>query len=137
MLCNFDRSLIILKQQPSHLLGKIAYFRAAVKQIFNLCHLIMKWWVNEIKLPNFMLNLNEKLYLLIFAKRIRPKYFQKLTDSLKYFLRRWKNVRKKNCLNYFGINVSWYQEPTVILKKLSSFSSCRHIKCFLFCWTVI
>ena len=37
---------------------------------------MMKWWLNEIKLRNFTLNLNEKLYQPIFAKMIHPKYLQ-------------------------------------------------------------
>ena len=36
----------------------------------------MKWWVNEIKLQNFTLNLNEKLYKPIFAKKIHPEYLE-------------------------------------------------------------
>ena len=31
-------------------------------KIFSLCYLMMKWWINEITLRNFTLNLNENLY---------------------------------------------------------------------------
>ena len=57
-------------------MGKIAYFWVALKQIFNLCHLIMKWRVDEINLRNFTLSLNENLYLPIFEKRIHSKNLQ-------------------------------------------------------------
>ena len=75
----FDRSSKILKY--THLLGKIAYFQAALKQVFYLCHLVMKLRVNEINLRKFTLNLNEKLYLPMFEKRIHPKYLQNFKYS--------------------------------------------------------
>ena len=72
----FGRSSIILNQEPSYLLGKIAYFRAALKQIFNLFHLMVKWKVSEIYLQNSTLNLNKNLYLPKFEKSIHPKYLR-------------------------------------------------------------
>ena len=42
---------------------------------------MMKWWINEIKLRNFILNLNEKFYLPIFENRIRQKYFQNISKT--------------------------------------------------------
>ena len=44
-----------------------------------------KWWVNEIKLRNFTLNLNEKLYLSILAKSICLKYFENSQMVLNIF----------------------------------------------------
>ena len=86
---------------------------------------MMKWRVNKRKLRNLTLNLNEKLYWPIFAKRIHPKFAQ-------YSLQRWLNMWKKlselfrykripqyYCLiQYFSV-----KEPDETLGKSSSFSA--------------
>ena len=69
---------------------------------------MMKWWVYEIKLRHFTLNLNEKLCKRIFAKRIRPEYFQNLQMVLSMFCNDDKICGKKS---YFGINI-----PKVLLR---------------------
>ena len=88
---------------------------------------MMKWWVNEKKLRNFTLNLNEKLYKPIFAKRIHPKYLQNLQMVLSMLcnddkickklseLFRYKFIQKSYCLIHF---VS-AKEPAEMLGKLS------------------
>ena len=55
---------------------------------------------------NFLLNLNEKLCKPIFAKRIRPKYFQNSQMVLVMLCNGYK-ICKKICLSYFGINIFW------------------------------
>ena len=93
---------------------------------------MMKWWVNEIKLQNLTLNLNEKLYLLLFAKRIRPKYFKNLWIVLIILCNNY-NICEKNIA--WVISVWMYtkvlmshpffsaKEPAEILEKLSLFSA--------------
>ena len=105
---------------------------------------MMKCWVNEIKLWNFTLNLIEKLYKPIFAKRIGPNYFQnsqmvwrmpynyeKICEKTLSELFRHKYIRKSYCLIQF----------TRLKRPLKFWESCRHSQrhtnCFLFCWTVI
>ena len=66
---------------------------------------MMKWWFSEIRLQNFLLNLNEKIHKPIFAKRIRPKYFQNLQMVLIMFCNGDKICGKKKCLRYFGRNI--------------------------------
>ena len=43
---------------------------------FNICDLMRKWWVNEIKLQNSTLYLKEKLCKPISRKKICPEYLQ-------------------------------------------------------------
>ena len=91
---------------------------------------MMKWWVNEIKLRNFTLNLNEKLYKPIFAKRIRPKYLQNSQMVLSMLCNDDKIWGKKLCelfrFKYIQKSYSMIQflsakEAAKILGKLSSF----------------
>ena len=56
-------------------------------------------------MQNFALNFKEKLYLLIFATRIRPKYLQNLRMVLSILCKDDKIDEKNNCLRYFGVNV--------------------------------
>ena len=76
---------------------------------------MIKWWVNEIKLRNFTLSLNEKLYLAIFTKKIHRKYFQNLQMVLRIYCNDDK-ICEKSCLSYFGI-----MYPQVLLSHLIFF----------------
>ena len=112
---------------------------------FNLCDLMRKWWVNEIKLQNSTLYLKEKLCKPISRKKICPEYLQNSQMVLSMLCNDGKYAKKKICLSYFGTNVS---ENIIVssnffpLKSPLKFcESChhskRHINCFLLYWTVI
>ena len=65
---------------------------------------MMKWWVNEIILQNFLLNLNGKIFRPVFAKSVCPKYFQN-SQMVIIMLCNGDKICKKNCLSYFGIQI--------------------------------
>ena len=95
------------------------------------------------ELRKFTLDLNEKLYKPIFAKRIRPKYLQNVQMVLsmlcnddkyakkvpKFF---WYNYIPKS---YYFIHFFFDQRAAEILRKLPSFSA--SYQRFLICWTVL
>ena len=105
---------------------------------------MIRWLVNEIKLRNFTLNLNEKLYKPIFAERIQPKYFQN-SQMVVSMLCNDDKICEKNCLSYFGINISKNLIVSSNFFRLKNplkfWESCRHFhfhtNCFLFFWKVI
>ena len=106
---------------PTNFLGNLHIFEQ-VWHRFNICYLMMKWWVNEIELRNFTQNLNEKLYKPIFAKKIRPKYFQNSLMVLSYF-----------CIDVSEnlIVSSNFFRPKSPLKFRESHQSQRHTKKFV------
>ena len=117
-------------------MGKIAYFWVALKQIFNLCHLIMKWRVDEINLRNFTLSLNENLYLPIFEKRIHSKNLQNSRMVLSILCNDGKICGNKlpelfqyKCISnlYCLIQFFFGEKPAGILGNLSSFSASHQL----------
>ena len=68
--------------------------------------------MNEIKMRNFTLNLNEKFYKPIFAKKICPKYLQNLQMVLSMLC---------SLPNYFSINVS---ESFIVSSNFFSAKNC-------------
>ena len=105
------------------------YSRAAITKVWSLWFDGEMMRINEIRLQIFLLNLNEKIYKPIFAKRICPKYLQNLQMVLsmlcndektckKFELFRYKCILKSYCL----IQFFFAKEPAKILAKLSSFS---------------
>ena len=87
---------------------------------------MMKWWINEKKKEkkkkkkrNFTPKLNEKLYLPIFAKMIRPKYFQiKFCNNTKTSEKKLPELFRYNCIpKYYCLT-----QVTVILSVIPTVS---------------
>ena len=84
--------------------GQNYIFSGSCEADFGFCHLMTKWWVNEIKLRDITLNFNEKLCLPIFAESIAQNIC-KICGGFKYSLQRWYN-KWKNYLRYFDVSLS-------------------------------
>ena len=57
-----------------------------------------------LRLQNFILNLNGKINKSIFAKTIRPKYFQ-YSQMVIIMLSNGDKICEKGCLSYLGIGI--------------------------------
>ena len=105
------------------------YFRAAITKVWSLWFDGEMMRINEIRLQIFLLNLNEKIYKPIFAKRICPKYLQNLQMVLsmlcngektckKFELFRYKCILKSYCLIQFFFAKEPLMSTEQIFKKL-------------------
>ena len=130
-------------RQPFHLSKQISYFWAAVKLILNFCHLMMEWWVGEMKLWSFTLSFKKKRYFPIYAKRNHQKKFRNSRMVLN-ILCNDRKMGERKCLRYVGVNVpkgllsyAIFRRKRPLEFRESFRHSQHHSSCFFFYWMVV